>query len=82
MRSTFAFCLLTFAFCLSGQDMHSKRARDLHRRTIVIDLHSDTTQRLLDEKMDLGKRQPDGHMDLPRMREGGLGAGRFGQILR
>ncbi len=76
---TFAFCLLTFAFCLLGEsgraeDMYLKRARELHRRAIVIDLHSDTTQRLLDEGMDLGVRQPDGHMDLPRMREGGLGA--------
>ncbi len=41
---------------------------------IAIDTHSDTTQRLLDENADLSTRLPDGHVDLPRMREGGLTA--------
>lgn len=66
--------LLTFSPAARAEDVYLKKAQDLHRRFIVIDTHSDTTQRLLDEGMDLGKRQPDGHMDLPRMREGGLGA--------
>ena len=66
--------LLTFSPAAGAEDVYWKKALDLHRRFIVIDTHSDTTQRLLDEGMDLGKRQPDGHMDLPRMREGGLGA--------
>ena len=50
------------------------RARALHRRAIVIDTHADTTQRLLDEGFDLGTRSAEGHLDIPRMREGGLGA--------
>ena len=41
---------------------------------LVIDGHIDTALRLLDEDLDLGARQPDGHADLPRMREGGLDA--------
>lgn len=41
---------------------------------IAIDTHCDTTQRLLDEDADLSQRLADGHLDLPRMREGGLTA--------
>ncbi len=52
----------------------SAAARDLHSRSIVIDTHADTTQRLLFERFDLGVRHADGSIDIPRMREGGLGA--------
>ena len=51
-----------------------QRAREIHRKAIVIDLHADTTQRLLDERVEWSKRLPDGHLDIPRMKEGGLGA--------
>ena len=50
------------------------QARQIHRRAIVIDSHADTTQRLLEENLDLSLRDPEGHLDLPRMREGGLDA--------
>ncbi len=41
----------------------------------VFDAHCDTAIRLKDdESIDLGKRLPDGHIDLPRMREAGYGA--------
>ena len=53
----------------------SPRAAKLHRDAIVIDLHIDTPQRLLDEAFDLGPRDAKGHIDIPRMREGGLDAG-------
>src|ERR1700730_11689852 len=46
----------------------------IHRRAIAIDMHADTTQRLVDEKVDLLKRLPDGHFDSVRAREGGLDA--------
>lgn len=53
----------------------SPRASELHRRAIVIDTHDDTTQRLLfDRDFDLGRRNSTGHVDVPRMREGGLDA--------
>jgi membrane dipeptidase len=51
-----------------------ERALRLHRTAIVIDTHSDTTSRTLDRGFDIGKRAADGHMDVPRMREGGLAA--------
>jgi membrane dipeptidase len=52
----------------------SSKARDLHFRSIVVDTHDDTTQRLLNPRFDLGARHADGSIDIPRMREGGLGA--------
>ncbi len=51
-----------------------KKAMELHRRAIVIDTHSDLTSRIVDEGVDIGKRLPDGHQDIPRMQAGGLDA--------
>ena len=50
------------------------RARRLHDHSVVIDTHCDTTQRLLDETWDITRRHDDGHVDLPRIREGGIDA--------
>ena len=52
----------------------SDAARALHFRSIVIDTHADTTQRLIYDDFDLGERHADGSIDIPRMREGGVGA--------
>lgn len=65
-----ASCLLLSA---SADDL-AARARKLHFSSIVVDTHDDTTQRLLGPGYDIGARNPDGHIDIPRMREGGLGA--------
>jgi membrane dipeptidase len=47
----------------------------LHQRAIVVDTHDDTTQRLLfDESYEIAARHDNGHVDIPRMREGGLDA--------
>ncbi|MBA2340624.1 MAG: membrane dipeptidase [Pyrinomonadaceae bacterium] len=43
-------------------------------RFITIDMHADTTQRLVDENIDLNSRLPNGHLDAVRMREGRLDA--------
>lgn len=50
------------------------RARRIHQETIVVDSHIDTLQRVLIENVDLGKRLPDRHADLPRLRLGGVRA--------
>lgn len=42
-----------------------------------LDTHMDTTQRVLDGPDDLTRRLADGHVDFPRMREGGLTGGFF-----
>src|ERR1700731_56672 len=57
----------------SSDDIPPK-ARALHFRSIVVDTHDDTTQRMLDPQFDLGVRHADGNVDIPRMREGGLDA--------
>ncbi|HEX8747985.1 MAG TPA: dipeptidase, partial [Pyrinomonadaceae bacterium] len=44
------------------------------RRAVSIDMHADTTQRMLDEGVDINNRLADGHFDAVRMREGGLSA--------
>ena len=60
--------------CGTSADDLADRARKLHFSSIVFDTHADTPQRLLTGKFDLGKRDAEGHVDIPRMREGGLNA--------
>jgi len=53
----------------------AERAKQLHDRAIVIDSHDDTTQRLVyDKTFKIDARNPNGNIDIPRMREGGLDA--------
>src|SRR6201986_4322412 len=71
-----AVCTIAFLFSqipLSA-DSISDEAKKLHFSSIVVDTHDDTTQRFFSSDFDLGKRNPDGHIDIPRMREGGLNA--------
>jgi membrane dipeptidase len=61
----------------SGSEPAKAGANDpaeIHRGAIVVDLHADTTQRMLDEKVDLTQRLRDGHVDSVRAMEGGLDA--------
>lgn len=51
-----------------------ERAEHLHRRALVIDTHSDTTQRFMDETWDPSERHGYGHVDIPRLQEGGVDA--------
>jgi membrane dipeptidase len=46
----------------------------IHRRAIIVDMHADTTQRLVDERVDLEQRLSDGHLDAVRAKAGGLDA--------
>jgi membrane dipeptidase len=46
----------------------------IHRRAIIVDMHADTTQRLVDENVDLQKQLSDGHLDAVRAKAGGLDA--------
>jgi membrane dipeptidase len=64
---------------LSEQEVitHQKiplRARKLAAEAIGIDSHIDTVQRVLVMGEDLGKRWDVGHVDIPRLREGGTHA--------
>src|ERR1700681_4274357 len=57
-----------------ASDAISEKARKLHFSSIVVDTHDDTTQRFLDGDFDLAPRNASGSIDIPRMKEGGLGA--------
>src|SRR5690242_18069337 len=83
MRIEMVRTLLTAGLCVSAgaflaaavkADDISPRARKLHFSSIVVDTHDDTTQRFLDGDFDLGARSAKGSIDIPRMKEGGLGA--------
>jgi membrane dipeptidase len=49
-------------------------ARSIHQRAIIVDMHADTTQRLVDENVDLQRQLSDGHLDAVRAKAGGLDA--------
>src|SRR5882724_7309809 len=73
-------CLITLTAASSpligpakGDDI-SERAHKLHFSSIVLDTHDDTTQRFFTNSYDIAKRNRDGHIDIPRMREGGMNA--------
>lgn len=52
----------------------SPQALALHRRAIICDGHCDTILRLLAQDRSLGQRAESGHVDLPRLYEGGVTA--------
>src|SRR5438876_2835560 len=66
-----ACCFLAVAV---KPDAISARAKKLHFSSIVVDTHDDTAQRFLDGKFDLGPRDANGSIDIPRMKEGNLSA--------
>ena len=55
-------------------DELSSRAREIHFSSLVFDTHADTPQRLFFDQFDLAKRDAEGCVDIPRLREGGVGA--------
>jgi membrane dipeptidase len=78
LRAVLAACVLLLTLSprfapVHGDDI-AERARKLHFSSIVLDTHDDTTQRFFSKTYDLAKRNPDGHIDIPRMREGGMNA--------
>ena len=62
------------AAILSAQQPVSAPARALHARSLVIDGHVHAVDRVFYHGGDIGVRKEDGQFDLPRAREGGLGA--------
>src|ERR1700684_3248232 len=67
-------CSAALVVRFAAADDIADRARKLHFSSIVLDTHDDTTQRFFSKDYDLGKRNPEGHVDIPRMREGGMNA--------
>src|SRR5258705_8348828 len=81
MRRVLAcLCFCSFALVVvpmiapASADQIAARARKLHFSSIVLDTHDDTTQRFFSKGFDIAKRNADGSVDIPRMREGGMNA--------
>jgi len=55
----------------SGTTALSDVPSDIHHRAVLIDMHADTVQFMLDEAADINARRPEGHLDAVRMKEGG-----------
>ena len=51
-----------------------ERARRIHREAIVVDTHCDTLMDIEKGVRQLGERSDKGHIDLPRLKEGGVDA--------
>ena len=66
--------IVTVAVRVLFADSIADRAHKLQFSSIVLDTHDDTTQRFFTKTFDIAKRNPDGHVDIPRMREGGMNA--------
>jgi len=65
--------LLALGGCLS-RPATARSDHDRPGRVIVIDTHSDCTQRIAYGGIDFATAQPDMQVDLPKMRAGGLDA--------
>lgn len=63
----FAFFLLSPTPLFSEDDILK-----LHKDALVWDCHNDLVYRVLYEKLDIGKRLHAGHVDIPRLKEGGV----------
>jgi membrane dipeptidase len=67
--------LTLLAILTGGLLVCSEANRDpmkLHRDALVADLHSDTALRMVEEGFDFSTRDTTGHMDIPRLLEGGV----------
>ncbi|MCP4679492.1 MAG: membrane dipeptidase [Deltaproteobacteria bacterium] len=54
------------------EESPAERVRRVHFGATVWDTHADTLGRMLEDGVDIGVRLDDGHIDLIRMKEGGL----------
>lgn len=74
MRSLVVLVLMTsVSFGQKSRVVTEEMVREVHKSAILIDTHNDVTSRTVDG-FDIGKLAADGHTDIPRLREGGVGA--------
>ncbi|MEO8026174.1 MAG: membrane dipeptidase, partial [Bryobacteraceae bacterium] len=67
------FFSLSLCFAQSKKTYTEAEITKIHKSLLFIDTHNDVTSRTVDG-FDIGKRATDGHTDIPRLREGGVGA--------
>lgn len=73
LKNTVLFVLCSMivlpSFSSNSEDNSSLR---LHKEAVVWDTHNDLAYRVLYEGLDIGNRLPAGHVDIPRLKEGGV----------
>lgn len=74
--SVLGMALIVFAMGSCGDQETSiqRKAERIHNAVLTVDTHCDTPMRLMRPGFDLGVRNDNGCIDLPRMKEGGLDA--------
>ena len=74
MNRTFAWlvALVTLGSSLAMAQTLEQQAHRIQNDVLGIDGHNDSVQHVIYENVDLANRLPDGMVDLPRLREGGI----------
>ncbi len=57
---------------MAEADIHAIRAKQIHQEATVFDGHCDTILEIMNHKRSLGSRTSTGHLDIPRLKEGGV----------
>lgn len=57
---------------LAETDRHLIKAKQIHQKATVFDGHCDTILEVMNHKRSLGSKTFAGHLDIPRMKEGGV----------
>jgi membrane dipeptidase len=73
-RALFVLCAAAALVAAAPPEDLKTRAARIHRSAIVVDTHQDVPYRLGKEWIDLSKRSGTGHVDVPRLKEGGVTA--------
>jgi membrane dipeptidase len=68
-----AAALCAVALAAPAETLKQKAER-IHKDAIVVDTHQDVPEELQKRWVDIGTRQKTGHVDIPRLREGGVTA--------
>jgi len=71
MKTIFIALILLLSCPALAGDL-GKKAQEINQRALVFDAHCDTVMRILEKGVDLGVRSKEGHIDIPRARQGGL----------
>ena len=67
-----ACILLLLAGIFAGCAVNDGQIDTLHQEALVWDSHNDLAYRVLYEHLDISERLPAGHVDIPRLQEGGV----------
>jgi len=73
MRVIVGIGLLAMSAAAQQRQVTDAEVREVHRSALLIDSHNDVTSKTV-TGFDIGVRAAKGHTDVPRLREGGVGA--------